>query len=93
MSLDPAHEALRQQPLSKLGIDLACAVIDHERGEEAVEVAYVLIDLAQVIAEHLSPVDQMLVALTLRQAAIDLLPRRDQGPVVTYMNGSHVSIE
>jgi hypothetical protein len=65
------HEVLRKLPLSKLGADLACAVIDHDRGEDAVKVVCALINLASVMSGKLSPVDQMICAVVMHQAAIE----------------------
>jgi hypothetical protein len=92
MSAD-THEALRKQPLSKLGVDLACAVIDHHDGDEAVKVVYGLINLAQVMVKRLAPVDQMLTALTLHQAALDLLPPTPRGKPMTGQNGHWVEMK
>jgi hypothetical protein len=75
MSLDPAHEALRRQPLSKLGVDLVFEFVEHRRDEEAYKVVCGLIDLAAWMSEHLSAVDRTICAGRMRQAAIELLPK------------------
>ena len=71
MSLE--HDILRKLPLSKLGADLDCAVIDHDCDEERYQVACRLIDLAQAMAEHLSPVDRRICAVVMYKAFISLL--------------------
>jgi hypothetical protein len=88
MSLDPAHEALRRQPLSRLGTDLACAVIDHHHGEDAVRVVCALINLASVMSGKLSAVDQMICAVAMHEAAIELHPPKP----MMHKNGKRVEL-
>jgi hypothetical protein len=41
---------------------------------DPVRCVWTLISVAQVMAQHLPPVDQMLAALEMHRAAIDMLP-------------------
>jgi hypothetical protein len=52
---------------------LIAAIVDNQRGDP-IRSVYTLIAVAEVMAKHLPPVDQMLAALEMHQAAIDLLP-------------------
>jgi hypothetical protein len=86
------HEVLRKLPLSKLGVDLACAVLDHHRGEDAVRVVCALINLASVMSGKLSAVDQTICALVMHDAAADMLPEPRAKPVVHARNGQRISL-
>jgi hypothetical protein len=73
MSPDPAHDTLRALPPVDALSALIAAIVDNQRGDP-VRCVYTLISVAQVMAKHLPPVDQMLAALEMHRAAIDLLP-------------------
>jgi len=92
MQRDHAHDALRKLPLSKLGVDLACAVLDHHRGEDAVRVVCALINLAAVMGGKLSAVDQVICAVAMHDAAADMLPEPRAKPVMHTHNGHKISL-
>ena len=86
------HEVLRKLPLSKLGVDLACAVIDHHHGEDAVKVVRAFVNLASTMAEHMSATDQMICAVEMHEAAIALLPPEPRAKPMTQKNGRRVEL-
>ena len=88
MSVKETHAVLQQLPISELGAALVVAMLDNARDNEPVSAVYGLLAVAQVMAEQLTPVDQMLCALQARQMALDLLPAQ---PVVRQ-NGHRVEL-
>ena len=89
MSLDPAHEALRKQPPLDVLSALLCAVIDNQHGDP-VRSVYCLIACASAMAKQLQPVDQVLAALEMHRAAIDILPPQPGGKPIMRQNGQWV---
>ena len=87
MPVDAAHETLRKLPITELGAALAVAIIDNARDREPISAVYGLIAMAEVMAKHLPPVDQMLAALEMHQAAIDLLPPESRRRPMMRQNG------
>lgn len=86
------HEVLRKLPISELGAALAVAIIDNRREGEPIRAVYGLIAVAQVMAKHLPPVDQMLAALEMHRAAIDLLPPEPRRRPMTRQNGKWIEL-
>ena len=86
------HEVLRKLPISELGAALAVAIIDNARDREPISAVYGLIATVQVMAKHLPPVDQMLAALEMHRASLDLLPPEPRRRPMMRQNGRWIGL-
>jgi hypothetical protein len=86
-----AHNILRERlPVDVLGA-LIAAIVYNQRGDP-IRSVYTLIAVAEVMAKHLPPVDQMLAALEMHQTAIDLLPPEPRIAVSRHIKcGDHAA--
>ena len=91
MSVNAAHDTLREFPPVEVLSALIAAVVDNQRGDP-VRCVYTLISVAQVMAKHLPPVDQMLAALEMHRAAIELLPPEPRRRPMMRQNGRWIEL-